>query len=266
MGGLRRLMPKTWWAMLIGGLALAGMPPLSGFFAEGLDPRRDARTRGLVRLRPVRGRHRRHVPHRPLHVPDAVRRLRRRAVRVRAGAPAACGPRSARRLVDGADGRACWPCSRVRRLDPVRRRVDADHRLARPGRRAAGRGDRRRRRRSRASAPSPLGLAGIGVAWWIYSAHRREGADARGPCSSTSSTSTSCTTGSSTGRRSRSRALLDWTVEGPIVERLDRRRRRPRPAAPAAGSASSRPASSASTRSRSPPALAVLVLVFIAVR
>jgi NADH-quinone oxidoreductase subunit L len=34
MGGLRKLMPKTWVAMLIGGLALAGMPPLSGFFAK----------------------------------------------------------------------------------------------------------------------------------------------------------------------------------------------------------------------------------------
>jgi NADH-quinone oxidoreductase subunit L len=34
MGGLRKLMPKTWLAMLIGGLALAGIPPLSGFFAK----------------------------------------------------------------------------------------------------------------------------------------------------------------------------------------------------------------------------------------
>ncbi len=34
MGGLRKLMPKTWWAMLVGGLALAGIPPLSGFFAK----------------------------------------------------------------------------------------------------------------------------------------------------------------------------------------------------------------------------------------
>src|SRR5574337_299622 len=34
MGGLRRLMPKTWWAMLVGGLALAGLPPLSGFFSK----------------------------------------------------------------------------------------------------------------------------------------------------------------------------------------------------------------------------------------
>jgi NADH-quinone oxidoreductase subunit L len=34
MGGLRRLLPRAWIAMLIGGLALAGMPPLSGFFSK----------------------------------------------------------------------------------------------------------------------------------------------------------------------------------------------------------------------------------------
>jgi NADH-quinone oxidoreductase subunit L len=34
MGGLGRLMPKAWWAMLVGGLALAGIPPLSGFFSK----------------------------------------------------------------------------------------------------------------------------------------------------------------------------------------------------------------------------------------
>ncbi|HZQ66307.1 MAG TPA: NADH-quinone oxidoreductase subunit L [Gaiellaceae bacterium] len=34
MGGLRRLMPNTWWAMLVGGLALSGIPPLSGFFSK----------------------------------------------------------------------------------------------------------------------------------------------------------------------------------------------------------------------------------------
>jgi NADH-quinone oxidoreductase subunit L len=34
MGGLRQLLPRTWIAMLIGGLALAGMPPLSGFFSK----------------------------------------------------------------------------------------------------------------------------------------------------------------------------------------------------------------------------------------
>ncbi len=34
MGGLRRLMPRTWLAMLVGGLALTGIPPLSGFFSK----------------------------------------------------------------------------------------------------------------------------------------------------------------------------------------------------------------------------------------
>jgi NADH-quinone oxidoreductase subunit L len=34
MGGLRQVLPRTWVAMLIGGLALAGMPPLSGFFSK----------------------------------------------------------------------------------------------------------------------------------------------------------------------------------------------------------------------------------------
>src|SRR6185437_3255095 len=31
MGGLRRYLPRTYWAFLIGGLALTGIPPLSGF-------------------------------------------------------------------------------------------------------------------------------------------------------------------------------------------------------------------------------------------
>jgi NADH-quinone oxidoreductase subunit L len=34
MGGLKGLMPRTWIAMLVGGLALAGIPPLSGFFSK----------------------------------------------------------------------------------------------------------------------------------------------------------------------------------------------------------------------------------------
>jgi NADH-quinone oxidoreductase subunit L len=34
MGGLRHLLPKTYTAMLIGALALAGIPPLSGFFSK----------------------------------------------------------------------------------------------------------------------------------------------------------------------------------------------------------------------------------------
>ena len=34
MGGLARVLPKTYTAMLVGALALAGMPPLSGFFSK----------------------------------------------------------------------------------------------------------------------------------------------------------------------------------------------------------------------------------------
>jgi NADH-quinone oxidoreductase subunit L len=34
MGGLRRLMPFTFWAFLVGALSLAGIPPFSGFFSK----------------------------------------------------------------------------------------------------------------------------------------------------------------------------------------------------------------------------------------
>lgn len=50
MGGLRKLMPKTWWAMLVGGLALAGIPTFSGFFSKDpiLADSLDAGTYGKV--------------------------------------------------------------------------------------------------------------------------------------------------------------------------------------------------------------------------
>jgi NADH-quinone oxidoreductase subunit L len=34
MGGLRAFLPRTWLAMLVGALALSGIPPLAGFFAK----------------------------------------------------------------------------------------------------------------------------------------------------------------------------------------------------------------------------------------
>ncbi len=34
MGGLRRLMPLTYWAFLVGALALVGVPPFAGFFSK----------------------------------------------------------------------------------------------------------------------------------------------------------------------------------------------------------------------------------------
>ena len=34
MGGLRRRMPVTFWTFLVGALALAGLPPLAGFFSK----------------------------------------------------------------------------------------------------------------------------------------------------------------------------------------------------------------------------------------
>ena len=34
MGGLRRYMPVTYWTMLVGSLALAGVPPFAGFFSK----------------------------------------------------------------------------------------------------------------------------------------------------------------------------------------------------------------------------------------
>src|SRR5258708_15984577 len=34
MGGLKRYMPVTYWTMLIGAIASAGIPPLAGFFSK----------------------------------------------------------------------------------------------------------------------------------------------------------------------------------------------------------------------------------------
>ena len=43
MGGLRKMMPLTYWTAIVGSLALAGLPPFSGFFSKDAIMRRWAR-------------------------------------------------------------------------------------------------------------------------------------------------------------------------------------------------------------------------------
>ena len=78
MGGFRRAMPFTFACFVIGGLALAGIPPFSGFFSEGRDPAARRRPRRLA-LGALRRRLPRRAAHRRLHVPDDLPRLLRRA-------------------------------------------------------------------------------------------------------------------------------------------------------------------------------------------
>ena len=143
-------------------------------------------------------RARRRVPDRALHVPDAVHRLRRRAesafVQEHFHAPHARRGRAGR-----------WACpvgvlavlavvggwiQFAPRLEPVDELARCRSRA--PLAEADGLAGGGREHRSRVA----LGLAGIAVAWWIYSAQARAGrsSPSRSACSSTSSTSTSCTT------------------------------------------------------------------------
>ena len=98
MGGLARLLPRTYVAMIVGALALAGMPPLSGFFSkDGIMAAALARedvwgvtlfVAGLVGA----------FAHRALHLPDDLRRLRAASRQpVRAGAPPQARTRRRRR-------------------------------------------------------------------------------------------------------------------------------------------------------------------------
>ena len=178
MGGLRPLMPLTYWAFLIGALALAGMPPFSGFFSKDSILAAALASGGwygyllwaagmvgtfLTGLYAFRmlfmvfwGEPSAFVREHLHHLERGPRRLDARRAR-----------RRARRAGGG------------RRLPAVRRDLDADHRLARAGRDPRSSRRRARRRRSRASSRSLLGLAGIGVAWWIYGARRPRRGSAR---------------------------------------------------------------------------------------
>ena len=78
MGGFRKAMPFTYGCFIIGGLALSGIPPFSGFFSKDeilLDHRRARR----LALGAVRRRLHRRVPDRDLHLPHDLPRLPRRA-------------------------------------------------------------------------------------------------------------------------------------------------------------------------------------------
>ena len=203
MGGLRRLMPFTYVAFLVGALALVGVPPFSGFFSK--DPiLANALDAGEPRLRPVRARRGRRVPHRPLHVPHDLPRVRRRAI---GGAPGALSP--ARR-----QGRAALDGLRRRRSSPCSRPSPASSSSRRSGRRSTTSSTRWRSRSSTRRTAMET-VASIVAVCARPRRHRRRLARVlgeasaprrgRGRCSSRSSTSTGSTTRSSTGPPSRRR-------------------------------------------------------------
>ncbi len=138
MGGFRKALPFTFACFIIGGLALSGIPPFSGFFSKDDILLVTRRARRLA-LGAVRGRLRRRVPDGDLHVPDDLPRLLRRPRRRGAGA---------RRRPPPPRGGPDEPCQRRGRGHRRRLPRPAPH-----GRRARdadeGRDDRARDRRGR---------------------------------------------------------------------------------------------------------------------
>ena len=83
MGGLRKKMPVTFWTMLVGALAMAGIFPFAGFWAKDEILGGDFSAGYYVVW--VVGHHHR-LPHRHLHVPPHLPDLLRREPRRRRGA------------------------------------------------------------------------------------------------------------------------------------------------------------------------------------
>ena len=187
MGGLRKVMPFTHAAFLVGALALAGIPPLSGFWSkDGIIASALADGGALGYTLVVLGLARRAADGR-LHVPALLPRLPRAAVGPRRRAlrrARARGRRRARRArprrgaaVDADPGRRAHRARRDRRPGRDPRRLGAVPRLDRQRRRAARVPDRRRRSTRRASSPSRSRVIGIVIARRAFAAGQELVAD-----------------------------------------------------------------------------------------
>ncbi len=93
MSGLRRALPFTFGCFIVGGLALSGVPPFSGFFSKDSILLFVAGPRRLA-LGAVRRRLRRRAPDRALHLPDDLPRVPGRALPGGDGADRARAPAS----------------------------------------------------------------------------------------------------------------------------------------------------------------------------
>ena len=264
-----RYLPKTWVAMLIGALALAGIPPLLRLLLEGRDPRRR-------RSRAATG-----TGYLLFAVGLAGAFLTglytfRMFFLVFGGEPSrvrARAPARARRHGEGpfsmiCDGRRAGRARDRRRLDPDPGRSGtcsttssspvAPSPLVEPTG-AAG-------LRRRASLAVALGLAGIGVAWVIYGARTRPvPRQAARPARARAQVllRRGATTRSSTGRPSRSRRRCTRFVERPLIAGSIAGARGRHAARRRAASAAPRPASSARYALALAGGVAVLVLVFL---
>ena len=268
MGGLRRLDALDVAAFLVGGLALVGIPPFAGFFSKDsiLAAALDRGWYGDVLWAAglagtfLTG---------ALHVPPAS------SSSSAARSPRSCEehPPAPPRTTRSPGGRSMMPGRHPRgavggrRLDPVRRRLDARLRLVLADRAAARRGDQHAGGRHERSLAVALGVARHRHRLGLSTAPARSRCPAPRPsarCSSTSSTSTSSTTRSSTGRPSRS--------PGSSTPSSRRRSSAARSRGVAARRAARRAASPPPDRARPPvrardrrSALAVLAIVFVAV-